>query len=122
MKILVVEDDEAQLLWLRKRLTEAGHEVRAGHDGDSGLKIWRSFGPFDIVVTDYRYPGKTIRNGVDLIAAIRSIDPLQEFIMQTSERNLPPPLSVPVLQKPYQIRQLLKLLKPSPQRMHIHSV
>jgi CheY-like chemotaxis protein len=29
MKILVVEDDEAQLLWLRKSLSEAGHEVRS---------------------------------------------------------------------------------------------
>jgi two-component system, OmpR family, response regulator VicR len=117
MKILVVEDDEAQLLWLKKRLTEAGHDVRAAHDDDWALRMWRSFGPLDVVVTDYRYPGKTIRNGLDLIAAIRSIDPLQAFVMQTSERNLTPPFGVPMLQKPYQIHRLLKLLKPSAQRM-----
>jgi two-component system response regulator ParR len=112
MKILLVEDDEAQLLWLKKRLTEAGHEVRAVHDGDLALKMWRSFKPFDMVVTDYRYPGKTIRNGLDLIAAVRSIDPLQAFVRQTSEKKLTPPVGVQMLQKPYRIHRLLKLIRP----------
>lgn len=29
MKILAVEDDKAQRLWLKKKLSEAGHKVRA---------------------------------------------------------------------------------------------
>jgi CheY-like chemotaxis protein len=111
MKILVIEDDEAQLLWLTKSLNKAGHEVRSAQDGDWALKMYRSSGPFDAVVTDYRYPGKTIRNGLDLIAAVRRIDSLQTFVLQTSERNLAVPFGVKLLHKPYPIHRLLKLLK-----------
>jgi CheY-like chemotaxis protein len=74
MKILVVEDDEAQLLWLRRSLNDAGHEVRSMHDGDLGLATYKKFLPFDVVITDYCYPGKAIPDGPALIRAIRHLD------------------------------------------------
>ncbi len=80
MKILMVEDDEAQLLWLRKSLSDAGHEVRSVHDGDLGLAMYKKFLPFDVVITDYCYPRKAIPDGLALIRAIRALDPQQLII------------------------------------------
>ena len=111
MKILVVEDDVLQSSWLEAKLADRGHCVRVASDGDTALARWKKHSPFDIVITDFRYPGKTIRNGLDLIAAVRSIDPLQAFVVQTAERNLTAPFGVKVLSKPYPIQRLLRLIK-----------
>jgi DNA-binding NtrC family response regulator len=111
MKLLVVEDDEAQLSWLEANLADRGHCVRVASDGDTALARWNKYSPFDVVITDYRFPGETIRSGLDLIAAVRSIDPLQAFVIQTSERNLAAPFGVRLIHKPYRFHRLLKLLK-----------
>jgi two-component system, OmpR family, response regulator VicR len=111
MKILLVEDDRAVLDWLETSLSERGFEVHVAHDGDEGFATWKIRRPYDLVITDYRYPGKTIRNGLELITAIRAIDPLQAFVIQTAESKLTPPLGVPLLRKPYRFHRLLKLIK-----------
>jgi DNA-binding response OmpR family regulator len=111
MKLLLVEDDEALLDWLETGLSERGYEVHVAHDGDEGFAAWKIHRPFDLVITDYRYPGTTIRNGLHLITAIREIDPLQAFIIQTAEPNLAAPLGVPLLRKPYHFHRLLRLMK-----------
>lgn len=122
MKILVLEGDRDQLLSLETRLTEEGHEIRGAYSGKWGLKMWRSFGPFDVVITDYSFVtdpsslvGEQIKNGLELIAAIRAVDPLQGFILQTSGENLTVPFGVKLLKKPYAFRRLLRLLEPSAQ-------
>ena len=106
----MVEDDLLQSSWLETSLTERGHEVHCAYEGDDALRVWKFYRP-DLVITDYRYPGKTIRNGLDLIRAVRSIDPLQAFVIQTYERNLAAPFGVKVLRKPYPIQRLLRLMK-----------
>lgn len=111
MKILVVEDDAALLDWLATGLSERGYEVHVAHDGDEGFATWKIHRPFDLVITDYRYPGTTIRNGLELINAIRAIDPFQRFIIQTAETNLTALLGVPLLRKPYRFHRLFKLIK-----------
>ena len=116
MKILVVEDDEAQLLWLRESLSEAGHEVRGAHNGDWALKMWRGFRPFDVVITDYCYPGKSIPNGLVLIERIRTIHPGQPFIMQTGAEKVDLARGIPLLRKPYPIGRLLRLLASAKQQ------
>jgi CheY-like chemotaxis protein len=115
VKILVVEDDADQLRWLKKNLSRLGHEVICTMDGDTAFASWRIQRPFDFVVTDYQYRGKRTRNGLELVAAVRAVDPLQKFILQTSDENLVPPFGVPMLIKPYSFRRLLKLLEPSAQ-------
>jgi DNA-binding NtrC family response regulator len=114
MKILIVEDDLLQSSWLENSLNEHGHDVRCASGGDEGLRSWEFYRP-EIVITDYRIvPQVVIRNGLDLIAAIRSIDPLQQFVLQTAEKDLKPPIGVPLLRKPYKFRQLAKLIDSSP--------
>lgn len=62
MKIVVVEDDPAQLRWLKENLSSRGHEVYCAMDGDCGLACWRIYHP-DIVITDYEFPGKLVQDG-----------------------------------------------------------
>jgi len=110
-RILICEDDPAQLEWLDKSLNERGFEVDVAQDGDEAFSKWKLDGPYDLVITDFEYPGRTIRNGLELITAIRTIDSLQAFVVQTSDRNLTAPLGVPLFHKPYPIRRLLNLMK-----------
>lgn len=116
MRILLVEEEEDELMWLVKKLSKAGHEVNYSSTGGGGYACWKIHRP-DFVVTDYQCGGKRIRNGLELIAAIRAVCPLQAFIMQTASANILPPFGVPVLRKPYRRRQLLRLLVPTTQAL-----
>ena len=117
MKILVCAKHYAELIWLRRSLRERGLKVHSAHDGFWAMRMYTDFRPFDVVITDLAFrprwtaPGKMILDGLDLIAAIRSIDPLQSFIIQLADENLTPPLGVPVLYKPLKIHKLMRLLE-----------
>jgi DNA-binding NtrC family response regulator len=115
VRILLVEDDPGQLLCLRKGLSRLGHEVICTMDGDCAFGSWRIQRPFGAVVLESRFQGKRVWNGFELIAAIRAIDPLQAFVMQTGDENLVPPSGVPVIYKPYSFRRLLRRLEPTAQ-------
>jgi len=91
-------------------LSNAGHEVTTACDGDWAWTLWMSQRPFDVVVTDNLFGGKTVRNGQRLIELLRAIDPGQPFIMQTALANMDLPRGVPLLRKPYKIGRPLRIL------------
>jgi DNA-binding NtrC family response regulator len=107
MKILVVEDDEAQLKWLEKNLSNHGHDIHTAGDGDLAIAAYLMSRPFDLVITDYCYPGKAIPSGSVLIKTIRAVDPGQLFIMQTGAEKVHIPRGIPLLHKPYSAKRLL---------------
>ena len=111
IRILVIDDDEVMLEWIRKQLERRQFEVADGVSGEHGFHLYQQT-PFDFVLTDYLFlPGKRIKNGLELVSAILRIKPGQPMAIHTSERNLK--ASVPVLHKPYAIRELYKLLPES---------
>jgi DNA-binding NtrC family response regulator len=118
MKILLVEDDDALLWFLAKELEARGYEVLQTHTGDGGLYLYKKEGPFKFVLSDYRFiPGMKIKDGVQLVTAIREINPLQRMAMMTAEPKgargkLPNALrDLQVLRKPFKLEQLLRLLR-----------
>lgn len=113
MKILICDDDDVMIRWLEGKLLPRGFDVYSAFGGDEALFTFRKRRPFDYVLTDYRMPGDHIRNGMELVAAIRKIDPLQPIIMHTSEEGLHAPC--PVILKPYSLERLLRLLRKSVQ-------
>lgn len=115
MRILLVEDDADHLRWLRGNLGNLGHETICCMDGDTAFASWQIQRPFDFVVTSQLFHGRKIKTGLELIVAIRAVDPLQAFVMETLDENLAPPFAVPVLVKPFPFRRLLRLLEPSAQ-------
>ena len=112
MKILVVDDDEVVLRWVRKQLEARRYEVEDAFSGDQGLHCYLSQGltSWDFVLSDYLFiPSTRVRNGLQLVQKIRAVNPEQRMAIHTSEENLRAP--VPVLHKPYPIENLLRLLR-----------
>lgn len=110
LRILIVDDDDVLRRWLRTQLEPRGFEVWEESQGDEALVRYRRSSPWDFVLSDlYFYPGDEIRNGLDLMREILLINPQQRSVIHTSERKITAPCVV--LQKPYPISALLKLLR-----------
>ena len=67
-KILIIEDDQIVAHVYRKKLTVEGYQAEIALDGETGLKLMRSFQP-DLIVLDLMLPKMS---GVDVIREIRS--------------------------------------------------
>ena len=67
-KILIIEDDQIVANVYRNKLAVEGYQAEVAPDGETGLKVMRSFKP-DLIVLDLMLPGIS---GVDVIKEIRS--------------------------------------------------
>ena len=67
-KILIIEDDQIVANIYRNKLTVEGYQVEVTLDGESGLKLMRTFRP-DAIVLDLMLPQMS---GVEVIRQIRS--------------------------------------------------
>jgi DNA-binding response OmpR family regulator len=65
--ILVADDDKTCRDSIQKVLEREGHSVKTAENVDRALEALRS-DQFDLVVCDYRMPGKT---GIDLLIELR---------------------------------------------------
>src|SRR5476649_329302 len=79
--ILIIEDDEMLADNIRVHLERNQWETHVVHSAEEGLKRLESVRP-DMVLTDYRLPGKT---GLDVIKGALAIDPQIKIIMLTGE-------------------------------------
>jgi DNA-binding NtrC family response regulator len=79
--VLFIEDDEMLADNVCEYLKHHKWEVEVEHSAEAGLKKLASMHP-DILLTDYRLPGK---NGLEVIAEARVIDPQVKIIMMTGE-------------------------------------
>src|SRR5471032_2123188 len=67
-KILIVEDNQVVANVYRNKLAVEGYQVEIAADGETGLKVMRTFKP-DMIILDLMLPKMT---GVDVIKQIRS--------------------------------------------------
>jgi len=118
MKILLVDDDDALRGFLARELEARGFEAVQTHFGDGGLHLYQKSGPWEFVLSDFRFiPGPRIKDGTQLLAAIHRINPFQQMAMMTADPKeargkLPQVLQhIPVLRKPFQLEQVLRLLQ-----------
>ena len=111
-KILVIDDEEQIRFLLIRMLTRDGHEVFVAQDGLEGVKIFYELQP-DLVITDIVMPNK---DGIELIADLRSSNPNQPIIAMSGGRRLFSAASDHIeteitgvktlLQKPFTLQQL----------------
>jgi DNA-binding NtrC family response regulator len=120
MKILIVDDDDVLRSHLAKELEARAFEVLQAQSGDEGLHVYQKNGPWELVLTDYRFfPGTKIKDGAQLVTAIHGLNPLQQMAIMTSDpqgarRNLPRALRVLlILRKPFRMEQVIRLLRQS---------
>ncbi|HLV85496.1 MAG TPA: response regulator [Candidatus Sulfotelmatobacter sp.] len=86
---LLVEDDNALSDFLKRCLKAEGYSVRTASSAEEGLRLYRDFRPFNVVLINYCVPhreGQIIdplapqENGVELARAIRNIDSTQAIL------------------------------------------
>lgn len=82
--ILVVDDDIENARSYCEILTDLNYRVFTGGDVNAALALLQSE-KVDLVITDYRMPGKT---GLDFIVALRQIRPDLPVIMITAYGNI----------------------------------
>jgi DNA-binding NtrC family response regulator len=118
MKILIVDDDDGLRSFLAKELENRGCDVRQSSRGDAAFHVWQRLGPWELVLTDYRFfPGTKIKDGTQLVAAIHAINPFQQMAFMTSDphgarRKLSKALRhLPILRKPFRLEEVLRLLR-----------
>lgn len=107
--ILVVDDEEDIRRLLGFVLTRAGYEALLAADGREGLGVLCSrSGCISAVVTDLDMPGM---GGIEFSVQILTGLPHVPVIHMTgSDRTAPPIPSIPLLAKPFPMRELIDLV------------
>ena len=71
LRVLIVDDDEADRVLMSAILARAGHELYFANSGEEAVKLYLRE-RVDVVVTDIQMPNG---DGIELIEALRGLDP-----------------------------------------------
>lgn len=83
-KILVIDDEEANVRVLSLSLKLDGHEVVTACSGEEGIEVFQKESP-DIVLTDIKMPGMS---GIDVLKKVKSLEPDKEVIIITGHGDV----------------------------------
>ena len=125
---LVVENDGSLLNFLKRSLKDEGYAVRTAANSGEGLRLYRDFAPFNVVLIDYCVPQRDgvgidlqaplQTNGTELAIAIREIDPSQAMIIVTLDylnaKEVPRPrevMHIPLLVDICKLHSLLEKIE-----------
>ena len=84
IRILVVDDEASQRELVSGYLKKQGYQVLAAGGGEQALEIFRRE-PMELILTDQRMPDLS---GLDLLKAVRSINPEIQVIVMTAYGNV----------------------------------
>ncbi|OLS62613.1 hybrid sensor histidine kinase/response regulator [Pseudomonas putida] len=80
-RILLIDDEPVLRMVIRECLQEQGLEVLEAGDASSGLALYESAGPIDLVVSDIGLPGGL--SGIEVAKAVRARTPEQKILFIT---------------------------------------
>jgi two-component system NtrC family sensor kinase len=83
-KILLIDDEEANVRVLAMSLRSDGHEVVSALSGEQGLEIFRREAP-ELVLTDIKMPGM---DGIEVLQRIKERTPEAEVIIITGHGDI----------------------------------
>jgi DNA-binding NtrC family response regulator len=83
-KVMIVDDEQKFVDYLRKRLENRELTVATAYNGEEALKILKET-PQDVVVLDVLMPGM---DGIATLREIKSREPLTEVIMLTGHASV----------------------------------
>ena len=84
-RILVIDDEELILNFLRDLLVEEGFEVLTARNGEEGLALFET-NPADLVITDIIMP---VKDGLDTILELKKRAPELPVIAISAGGNIP---------------------------------
>lgn len=79
-RVLLIDDEQAFVSTMAKRLDRRGLKVLTANDGLKGLAALEAVNDIDVVVLDVKMPGM---DGVETLQRIKEAHPLVEVIMLT---------------------------------------
>lgn len=112
-RILLVEDDPAIVMTLRRVLAEDGHEMLVETRGDTGLKLALE-DDLDVVITDMKLPGL---HGLELVRQLHAAKPRLPIILMTAHGTTDTAIEATksgaydYLLKPFEMPELLELVE-----------
>ena len=83
-RILVIDDEQAIVMLLKRILAGAGHEVLVATDGGKGLQMAEQE-QVDLILSDLSMPG--VLSGLQLLAAIRKAKPACPLVVVSGYNN-----------------------------------
>ena len=117
-KVLIMDDEEIIVEMSEAMLTELGYQVATAKDGKEAVDLYikhKNMGsPFDVVLMDLTIPGGM--GGEETIKKLKEFDPNVKAIVSSGYSNDPIMANfkkfgfVNVLTKPYQIRELARII------------
>ena len=84
MKILIVEDDENILSFLKRGFQEEDYIIDSADDGDDGEYLATS-NSYDIIILDWMLPNKS---GIEILSSIREQNITTPVIMLTAKGEI----------------------------------
>ena len=111
-RLLVVDDEAAQMRALCDTLEDHGYEVVGRTNGHDALLALRQ-GPFDLLLADLMMPGMT---GIELLRAALAIDPRLVGIIMTGEGTISTAVeamqsgALDYILKPFKLQAILPVL------------
>ena len=113
LRVLIVEDDTATLLLLKKVVTKAGYFTDEASSAEVALELIQK-NKYHIVVTDIGLPGQ---DGLELLQEIKKRDPLIQVVMLTGEVTMSRTLqtlefgATDFILKPVDVEELLMIIR-----------
>ena len=83
-KILLIDDEEANVRVLSMSLRSDGHQVLSALSGEEGLEVFRREEP-ELVLTDIKMPGM---GGIEVLRRIKALQPDAEVIIITGHGDI----------------------------------
>jgi PAS domain S-box-containing protein len=115
--VLVVEDEDDLRQPIVKMLRKSGFEVLEAADGTSAIDVLRANGTgIDIVLLDMTLPGASSREVVETAASVRpniKVILTSAYSQEMIEGSMPAPQIRSFIRKPFQLGELLKILRSS---------
>ena len=110
IKILLIDDEPDIVDSYSKILQKLGAKVLSAIDGKKAWEIYQNnYQDLDLIILDIKMPGMS---GIELLKLIREKDPTQKVIFMTGYSDeFIEKEGVEILQKPFQISDLIRLLR-----------
>src|SRR4051794_16590021 len=98
-RLLIVDDEPALLVLLKRYLERSGFVVDTTADAETALELFAAAPDhYDLVITDLKLPGMS---GEDLLTRLRQKRPTLKALISSGYPHAPALAGVGFLQKPY---------------------
>ncbi len=84
MKILIIEDDEKIVKFLKKGLEEESYSIDYSHNGDEGIYL-ASVNTYDLILLDIMLP---VKDGIEVCQSLRASNIQTPIIMLTAKDSI----------------------------------